>query len=359
MDINSATKSYEQWLGARTSLVASDLKLKHQFMTAELFPFLRATFYRWLQVWHEVCPKAAEAPRVLAVGDLHVENFGTWRDIEGRLIWGINDFDEVSHMPYTIDLVRLTTSGLLAIDADHICLKPRQIAECIEEGYRRSIAKGGHPFVLSERPAWLRRVAMHFIVEGPAFWEKLRACRGVQVRLVPATARAAIERAMPENKLKYGYARRGAGLGSRGHQRYVSVVNWRGGLLAREAKALVPSASVWLRHHSRSGPILYAEVLRKAVRVPDPHFHVDGHWIVRRLSPSCKKINLAELPEKRNEERLFMGMGAETANVHLGSASARTAIRKDLARRGAKWLLEAAREMEKCVRRDWKDWRKG
>ena len=30
----------------------------------------------------------------LSVGDLHVENFGTWRDSEGRLIWGINDFDE-------------------------------------------------------------------------------------------------------------------------------------------------------------------------------------------------------------------------------------------------------------------------
>jgi uncharacterized protein (DUF2252 family) len=23
-----------------------------------------------------------------------VENFGAWRDVEGRLIWGINDFDE-------------------------------------------------------------------------------------------------------------------------------------------------------------------------------------------------------------------------------------------------------------------------
>jgi hypothetical protein len=358
MDIIAATKSYEKWLGARTRLVASDLRLKHQFMAEAVFPFLRATFYRWLQVWAEVCPQAAAAPRVLAVGDLHVENFGTWRDIEGRLIWGINDFDEVSHMPYTIDLVRLTTSGLLAITADHLALKPRVIADCIEEGYRDAIEAGGHAFVLSERPAWLRRIALHFTLEGPFFWEKLRACPSVDARLVPAEARAAIERHMPEKKLEYGYARRGAGLGSRGHQRYVSLVNWRGGLLAREAKALVPSASVWLRHHSRTGPILYAEVLRKSVRVPDPHFHVDGHWIVRRLSPSCKKINLAELPQRRNEERLLYSMGVETANVHLGAARAREVIRRDLARRGGKWLLNAARDMEKSVRRDWKDWRK-
>ena len=358
MDIVAATRSYEKWLGERTRLVAADLRLKHDFMTAAVFPFLRATFYRWLQVWGELCPQAALAPRVLAVGDLHIENFGTWRDLEGRLIWGINDFDEVSHMPYTIDLVRLATSALLAIEADHLVLKPRAIAECIEEGYRESIASGGHPFVLSERPGWLRRIALQFTVEGPAFWEKLRACPAVDAKLVPAEARAAIERHMPEKNLKYGYARRGAGLGSRGHQRFVSLVDWHGGLIAREAKALVPSAAVWLRHHSRSGPILYGEVLRRAVRVPDPHFHVDGHWIVRRLSPTCRKINMAELPQRRNEERLLYAMGAETANVHLGTAGARTVIRRDLSRRGTKWLLGAARDMEKFVVRDWKDWRK-
>ncbi|HUK53055.1 MAG TPA: DUF2252 family protein [Candidatus Binatia bacterium] len=358
MDIVAATKSYERWLGARTQLVPADLRLKHQFMAAAVFPFLRATFYRWLQVWTEVCPKAAAAPRVLAVGDLHVENFGTWRDLEGRLIWGINDFDEVSHMPYTIDLVRLTTSALLAAEVDELGLKPRLIAECIEEGYRRAIALDGRPFVLSDRTGWLRRVALHFIVEGPTYWEKLRACPRVDAKAVPATARAAIERSMPEKRLEYGYARRGAGLGSRGHQRYVSLVNWRGGLIAREAKALVPSAAVWLRHHAHSGPILYAEVLRRAVRVPDPHFHVDGHWIVRRLSPSCRKISIGDLPERRNEERLLMGMGAETANVHLGTARARRVIGRDLAGRGGKWLLEAARDMEKLVRRDWNTWRK-
>src|SRR5260370_32652719 len=47
---------------------------------------------------------------VLAVGDLHVENFGTWRDAEGRLTWGVNDFDEAYPLPYTIDLARLATS---------------------------------------------------------------------------------------------------------------------------------------------------------------------------------------------------------------------------------------------------------
>ena len=50
------------------------------------FAFLRATFYRWVQLWPKVCPELANAALVLGVGDLHVENFGTWRDSEGRLI---------------------------------------------------------------------------------------------------------------------------------------------------------------------------------------------------------------------------------------------------------------------------------
>ena len=39
------------------------------------FPFFRATFYRWAQLYPEVCADCADAPEVLAVGDLHVENF--------------------------------------------------------------------------------------------------------------------------------------------------------------------------------------------------------------------------------------------------------------------------------------------
>ena len=42
------------------------------------------------------------------------ENFGTWRDAEGRLIWGVNDFDEAARMPYALDIVRLATSAVLA-----------------------------------------------------------------------------------------------------------------------------------------------------------------------------------------------------------------------------------------------------
>jgi Uncharacterized protein conserved in bacteria (DUF2252) len=107
-----ATIDYEQWLKKRIDVVVPDLQLKHETMAGSLFAFLRATFYRWVSLWQEVCPDLTETPRVLTVGDLHVENFGTWRDTEGRLVWGVDDFDEVARMPYAVDLLRLVPSRI-------------------------------------------------------------------------------------------------------------------------------------------------------------------------------------------------------------------------------------------------------
>ena len=159
MNIVKATRYFEEWLGRQTTLVKSDLRLKHLRMAESPFPFFRATFYRWMQLWPEICHDLAKAPRVLAVGDLHVENFGTWRDIEGRLVWGINDFDEAAVLPYTIDLVRLATSAILAADEGHLALKAKQACSAILEGYKESLAANGRPFVLEEEHTWLRQIA--------------------------------------------------------------------------------------------------------------------------------------------------------------------------------------------------------
>lgn len=132
MNIFKATADFEQWLAKRLPIVRQDVALKHGLMAQNPFSFFRATFYRWLQHWPEACPKIAKAPPVLGVGDLHIENFGTWRDTEGRLIWGVNDLDEAFPGAYTLDLVRLATSAYLAIDSNHLKMTRRQASEAIE-----------------------------------------------------------------------------------------------------------------------------------------------------------------------------------------------------------------------------------
>ena len=142
MKIQKATASYEAWLGKQLKILPADLEHKHRAMASDPFPFLRATFYRWMQVWEEVCEDASSAPMVLAVGDLHVENFGTWRDVEGRLTWGINDFDEVAEMPYTVDLVRLATSAHMAIKEAKLQIATRDACTAILEGYLKGLQSG-------------------------------------------------------------------------------------------------------------------------------------------------------------------------------------------------------------------------
>ena len=46
-----ATDAYEDWLRRQTRVVAADLQKKHKKMRKDAFVFLRATFYRWLEVW--------------------------------------------------------------------------------------------------------------------------------------------------------------------------------------------------------------------------------------------------------------------------------------------------------------------
>src|ERR1051326_5011296 len=133
MKFRKATANYEAWLGEQLTLLESDLEVKHQAMRTSKFPFLRATYYRWAQIFPEVCAELNSAVKVLGVGDLHVENFGTWRDNEGRLVWGINDFDEAYPLPYTHDLVRLAASANMGIEENHLRLDPRQAAEAILE----------------------------------------------------------------------------------------------------------------------------------------------------------------------------------------------------------------------------------
>ncbi len=60
MNVVKATRNFEKWLGLRTHLDEKDLRLKHARMKAELFPFFRATYYRFAQLWPQICPELAK-----------------------------------------------------------------------------------------------------------------------------------------------------------------------------------------------------------------------------------------------------------------------------------------------------------
>jgi hypothetical protein len=248
-------------------------------------------------------------------------------------------------------LIRLATSALIA----EMTCDLKIGVNAILKGYQDGLTAGGRPFVLAEHHPALRHMATARLHDPEGYWTKLHELKE-STDPGPASASKAFDHMMPERGMRWRAAHRVAGLGSLGRERYVALAEWRGGSVAREAKALAPSACLWAEKGKGTAPILYEEMLDRAVRCRDPFVRLQKHWIVRRLAPDCSRIELSALPEERDEIRLLHAMGWETANVHLGTGKAKT-LGADLEKRPAGWLLKAAREMEKAVLADFKEYK--
>jgi len=158
--------------------------------------------------------------------------------------------------------------------------------------------------------------------------------------------------------LAYRVVHRRAGLGSLGRRRFTAVAEWRGGRIAREAKELVGSAWHWEQKRQDETEILYQRIISQAVRVRDPFVSLHEHWLIRRLAPDCRRIELGSLPKTGDELKLLHAMGWETANVHIGTKGAVRRVLLDLKKRPAKWLRRGAESMAKPIIDDWKSWAK-
>ncbi|MFD3913185.1 DUF2252 domain-containing protein [Streptomyces sp. NPDC058603] len=122
-------------------LLAADpaaFRVKFRKMAASAFAFYRGTaclFYHDLE--RERTASGVTGPfldertgRVWIHGDLHAENFGTYMDANGRLIFNVNDFDEAYVGPFTWDLKRFAAS--LALIGYTKALSDGQITELVE-----------------------------------------------------------------------------------------------------------------------------------------------------------------------------------------------------------------------------------
>jgi len=348
--IDQSIEAYEAWLRRQIDVVEADLARKRERMRKNATGFLRGTYFRWAETILGVCPDLARAPNVLSVGDSHVENFGVWRDAEGRLAWGINDFDECATMPYAFDLARLAASAMLARDGDE--LSPREICVSILDGYRGRLAAPS-PFVLDEDHAWMREIAMASPARRARFWSEIDA---LPEAMPPVDYQSRLRTALPARADFGRFAARSAGLGSLGRPRFVAIAHWRGGRVVREAKALGPSA--WTTYLGRPAePSAAAMLAHHPFRASDPFLSAGDGIIVRRLAPDSRKLDLDAMPDHPLRFRLLHAMGGELANVHAATAGAIELIGADLAGRESDWLYSAANDAAEMIRRDFDEWR--
>ena len=358
MKIFKATRKYEKWLRQVLGVFEDDLSLKAKKLAENPSAFLRGTFYRWMQLWPELCKKISNAPLVLSVGDLHAANFGIWRDARDQLVWGINDFDEAAPLPYTLDLTRLAASVELASESHELKTGLEEACEAILEGYQESLESGGKPFILNDGNEWLRKAYVQGGKSSNEYWMKLDQLPEVEFEISPE-ARIALEAALPAKGLEYRLKHRLAGVGSLGRPRYTALGTFDGERIAREAKPLLASAVLWAYKKHRDAEIYYEEVLAGAVRSLDPVVKVYEGWVVRRLAPDCHRIELSELGPERDEKQMLRAMGWETGNIHLGTPTSIKAVLKDLKDRKNDWLVKATGKMVKATLKDWELWKAG
>ncbi|CAN5257586.1 hypothetical protein BH10PSE13_BH10PSE13_23780 [soil metagenome] len=326
--------TYERGLAEQLGedLDRKGLDKKHERMRDTPFRFLRATYWRWAETILDLCPDLADAPAVLAIGDTHVENFGTWRDVEGRIVWGANDFDEAAEMPYPLDLVRLATSAMLVGGQ-----RSGLMCEAIETGYAEGLADP-RPFILERDHAWLREAVIVSEDHRADFWSDLDK----RAQAIPARFVTALAAAMPGPVGNLRLFPRRAGTGSLGRPRFVAIGDWQGGPVVREVKAILPPVWVVARGVA-DAPIRAAEIADGPYRAPDPHYRIASSLVVRRLSPNNRKIEVMGDAATFLSLQLLHAMGYEIGNCHAGDGNRIVAVQADMAKRETGWLKRAAK----------------
>lgn len=90
--------------------------VKYKFMRENLFRFYRGTCH----LFYEDLAAATDfpaGPLGWICGDLHLENFGSYRSSNDQVYFDLNDFDEALLAPVTWEIVRLATSIFIGFES--------------------------------------------------------------------------------------------------------------------------------------------------------------------------------------------------------------------------------------------------
>lgn len=141
-------------------LLPDMLQLKYEAMTENAFRFYRGTcglFYEDLATKGNL----PEAPLAWICGDLHLENFGSYRGDNKLVYFDLNDFDEAVMAPATHEIVRLIASIFIAFESlDIDAERAGKMARLFIKSYATTLCKGK---AYSIEPRTAKGVVMKFL----------------------------------------------------------------------------------------------------------------------------------------------------------------------------------------------------
>jgi uncharacterized protein (DUF2252 family) len=109
-DITARIKAYNK------DRIPAILRLKYEFMRENMFRFYRGTGHLFYQEISNDIP-IRQCPVTWICGDLHLENFGSFRSDNKQVYFDLNDFDDAILAPVSWELTRLLTSIFVAFDS--------------------------------------------------------------------------------------------------------------------------------------------------------------------------------------------------------------------------------------------------
>ena len=370
------------------------LALKYARMRSDPFIFLRGScdlFFARLALEGVM----RKPPRVWCCGDLHLENFGTYKGDNRQVYFDLNDFDEALLAPLSWDLVRALASILVARRgfglgerADAVAI---ELCEAMLDAYAEALAAGKAywveretaPAPVADLLAALRaRARPEFLDSRTERVGKRRRIR-IDGRKALAASRAqrdavrALVEGLPPAPGRPRFfdvidvARRIAGTGSLGLERYIVLVRGKGspdGNYLLDLKRAAPSAPeryagvaqpawadeahrvVALQQRLQAVPMAFLWPLRFEGR----------SFVLRGLQPSEDRVALAQRRHPAARLRSLVAlMGQCLAWAQLrssgrgGSASADELIAFGQRRRWRRKLLALAQHMADVVETDW------
>lgn len=366
------------------------LRLKYRTMRSSPFAFLRGTCH----LFYHRLPRGGvfkATPLVWVCGDLHMENFGSYKGDNRLVYFDVNDFDESALAPTSWDLVRFLTSLRIGADSLHVSSSNATgLCKIFLEAYGSSLALGKAYWVERETAQGLvrelldsvhdrRRVAL--LDTYTTVHDKKRLLRTDGKKALPAselqrTRITDLMRAFAEGQPTPDFyrvidvARRIAGTGSLGVDRAVILIEGKGspdGNYLLDLKQALPSSLLpqlkvpqpnWKTEAHR-----VVDLHRRVQAVPRAFLHPllvgKRPCVLRGLQPAEDRITLVRSGRKTADlEHVIDAMGRMVAWAQLRSAGREgSAIADELIDFGhrKKWkeqLLAASQDCAVQVRKD-------
>ena len=136
------SKLSERLKAFNRNLMPDMVQLKYEAMTDNAFRFFRGTCHLFYEDLSKTDPLPL-SPVGWICGDLHIENFGSYKGENKLVYFDLNDFDESILAPVCYELARMVTSIFIAFEALEIePEKATKMAQLFLKTYSKTLASG-------------------------------------------------------------------------------------------------------------------------------------------------------------------------------------------------------------------------